>query len=378
MRRVAEELARSRARERVLERRAHNRLRIVVAVLALSAVLGSVLTAFAVVQRNDARRQARVATARELAAASRTALGEVRPSDTDGVRAPSSAFRLRCALCAVNDLEASSDGRLLGWAAGYHARGWDLEEGEELFDVVTDDVVSSVAWTPDQRHIAIAGRTHVRVVEVDGTTEFRWPIERPDGIDDEAFDTFVEFSPDGTLLAVGAGVGLQPNAARVELWDWREQALVRVLDTRPWGNVPASSPDGSWIAVGSRDEPVGIFDVKAGELIGELPDDSARVRVLATSPDGILATAGHDRVVRLWDVSTGQMQLELPEHEGEVVELDFSHDSTRLISSDDAGKVHVWALDLDELIDIAEERVTRGLTLGECLQFLGQPSCPEA
>src|SRR5581483_10294582 len=65
----AEEEAR-RAREAALERRSLNRLRWLVAVLALAAVVAAGLTVFAFDQSSRSRRQARIARTRQLAAAS--------------------------------------------------------------------------------------------------------------------------------------------------------------------------------------------------------------------------------------------------------------------------------------------------------------------
>ena len=61
-------------------------------------------------------------------------------------------------------------------------------------------------------------------------------------------------------------------------------------------------------------------------------------------------------------------------HELVVSGLDFSPDGKRLASAAPDGVVRVWALDLDELIAIAEDELTRGLTDDECRQYLHQPN----
>ena len=47
-----------------------------------------------------------------------------------------------------------------------------------------------------------------------------------------------------------------------------------------------------------------------------------------------------------------------------------------LASVGDDGLVRVWALDLDELIAIATDRLTRTLTEDECRQYLHVERCP--
>jgi WD40 repeat protein len=56
-----------------------------------------------------------------------------------------------------------------------------------------------------------------------------------------------------------------------------------------------------------------------------------------------------------------------------VSALAFSPDGTRLASTSPDATVRVWALDLDDLIEIARAKVTRGLTDDECRQYLHQP-----
>ncbi len=53
----------------------------------------------------------------------------------------------------------------------------------------------------------------------------------------------------------------------------------------------------------------------------------------------------------------------------------FSPDGTRLASLDYDGVIRVWALDLDDLVAIANDRLTRTFTDEECRQYLHVESC---
>jgi WD40 repeat protein len=81
--------------------------------------------------------------------------------------------------------------------------------------------------------------------------------------------------------------------------------------------------------------------------------------------------------VRLFDAGSGA-ELQVLPHRGvfEVGKLVFSPDGSMLASSADDG-IRVWALDIDDLLEIARRNVTRSLSDEECRQYFHVAACSD-
>ena len=107
------------------------------------------------------------------------------------------------------------------------------------------------------------------------------------------------------------------------------------------------SPDGKWIAAGSADKTVRVWDANSGaEVLPALRGHLDDVRSVAFSPEGkYIASGSEDKTVRLWDTSLGiEVLPEMRGHDGCVQSVAFSPDGTRIVSGSTDFTAYVWNL----------------------------------
>src|SRR5258708_319305 len=105
----------------------------------------------------------------------------------------------------------------------------------------------------------------------------------------------------------------------------------------------AFSPDGQFLAAGSANGEVGVWQVARWKQIMTLSGHIGWVWSVAFSPDGArLASGGDDGTVELWEVSSGQCLTTLQGHTDWIRSVAFSPDGARLARGSQDGTAKVW------------------------------------
>jgi WD40 repeat protein/DNA-binding SARP family transcriptional activator len=357
----AEEESRT-AREAALARRSVLRLRALVALFAALALVAAGLTTFTVIQREHTQHEARLATARELAAAAVAnldvdpersillALEAVRITrDADGtvVREAEEALhraiarsRLVLTVPQGGGLAVSPDGTRFGTTGqDGTATVWAMDGGRRVLALTGHDgAVNDIAFAPDGSRLATTGADGtVRVWDGNSGAQ----IYVLHGHQGAAWSGV--FSPDGTRLATTG------DDATVRIWDVSAGTQERVL-TVPATTFglfspvsPAFSPDGTRLASPQGDGTATIWDLATGRAAMVLTGHDWQVTDIAFSPDGRrVATASLDGTARIWDAVSGQQLTTLSGHTGDVHAVDYSSDGGRVSTGGSDATARIW------------------------------------
>lgn len=336
------EAAAQERRERELEQRALRRLRSLVVVLALAGLVGISITAVAFRQRQvavaeaaRAEQQVRLATARQLAAAS------VAELDLDPERSVLLALEAVAATLEPDGVVVPEAEEALHRAVGRSRVVFSLDgvDGQGL--AVMENGSRFATSTSD-------GRVMVREL---ATGEVLDTFSAHDGA-----VTSAVFSPDDALLATAGEDGV------AHLWDVGTGARLRSFvpqeDGVDGGGPPpalteiAFSPDGSRLAATSWDTTVRIWNVATGEEEWLLTGHTGISRSPSFSPDGTrLATGGGDILnaavdgdysVRIWDLATGTQEARMDGHQWAVNGVAFEPNGRRVASVATDGQARLW------------------------------------
>jgi len=190
--------------------------------------------------------------------------------------------------------------------------------------------------------------------------------------DREGYTTWMgQLSPDGrTVATIGEEDG---SGSLITIWDWREGKVLRTIATG-YAQGLTFDPSGDRLATfwGS----VSIWTVRTGAEGATIEGGGGGI---AFDADGSrLAVASRDGAIRVFDARSGRQLLTLPgDRAYPIGRIALSPDGSKLASQGPgSGIVRVWALDIDDLLQIAERNVTRSLTDAECRQYLHLETCP--
>jgi WD40 repeat protein/DNA-binding SARP family transcriptional activator len=266
----------------------------------------------------------------------------------------------------------STPGGLGGASA---ARAWDASTGEEIYRIGHRLDVNEVAYSPDGEYLATASYDGTAKI-VDRSGRLIQVLGETTGPSFGQFNfSDVAFSFDGRLVATAQE--LYAQRFRVMIWDWARGGRVHTFDADSPVPQVDFDPTGPRVVLTGSDGLAEVWDLESGERMTVLAGPSGGVKDLAFSPDGSrIATASLDGQVRLFDADTGTQDLVLRGSGCAVEGVAFSRDGTKLASSSQCDGVRIWALDIEDLLEIARREAGRSLTDVECRQHLHVDRCP--
>ncbi|KAI0446385.1 vegetative incompatibility protein HET-E-1 [Xylaria telfairii] len=138
---------------------------------------------------------------------------------------------------------------------------------------------------------------------------------------------FVAISPDGSWLASGS------NDKTIKMWDVLGGICTQTFEGHEGGvNSIAISPDSRWLASGSEDKTIKIWDVAKGVCTQMFEGHKGGVDSIAISPDGSwLASGSRDKTVKIWDVARATCTQTLEVRPNWVYSIAISPDGRWLV-----------------------------------------------
>jgi WD40 repeat protein/tRNA A-37 threonylcarbamoyl transferase component Bud32 len=279
----------------------------------------------------------------------------------------------------------SPDGSLLA-AASQDGKVtlWNAHDKQRLGELMHGDLVRSIAFSPSQPILAtLAQDQFLRIWDLTTRSNiWRVPVSYTKNGPTTAA---IAFSPDGTLLAIGATAGLvavsnlvsktqfeldtgekditevafSPDkktlASRnrlglLRLWNLASRRVEHVLPHGGWGESSiAFSPDGTKIASTGVDRVLNLWDTASGRLLQTATNILGFPTSASFSRDGkTIAIANSEHTITLRDVESWRTTGELKGHLAPVSTVAFSPRDDLLVSGSDDGEVKLWSTAIKE------------------------------
>jgi WD40 repeat protein len=233
--------------------------------------------------------------------------------------------------------------------AALHRNGrvvlFDLTTGQPLdsFRVAIDPQLETKITFDEANRVVIRQPTR-RPWEIELAVQ--WQLaERLGGLSSDLISdrvTSLDFSPDGTSLAIGSG--LPSRRGQVLVVSAHDGAVLRRFEDLHSDNVQCVqfSPDGTKLASSSADKSIRVTDLRNGEVTAALDGHTHHVLSIAWRHDGRQLVSGSaDKSIKVWDVISGQQTRTVGGFPDEVTAVAFLGQTSEVVSACADGQVRI-------------------------------------
>jgi len=168
----------------------------------------------------------------------------------------------------------------------------------------------------------------------------------------------VRFLPSGDQIASAS------RDKSIRFWETSTGYCTKIWNGHEdWIRSIDITEDGSMVVSGSHDKTVRLWDVRKGECVQIMKEHSHHVECVAfspatlasiDSPDGktykgkgmgsFIASGSRDKTIKIWETATGQSIMTLTGHDNWVRDLQFHPSGKFLISTSDDKSIRIWDL----------------------------------
>ena len=250
----------------------------------------------------------------------------------------------------------SPDGKYVVAADGYTILVWGVSKGKQIAEMYHDGAVNAVAFSPDSKYVVSGSADNTaRVWEASTGQE----VAR---MTHDYFVTSVAFSPDGKYVISGGCDEIGTcSLSTARVWDaFTGTEVARMTHNAPVTSV-AFSPDGKYVASGAC-ETTGdngdctqgsarVWEALTGKEVARMTHGNV-VTSVAFSPDGKYVVSGACEALnenrncaqgsaRVWEALTGHEVARMT-HDDVVTSVAFSRDGNYLVSASADQTARVW------------------------------------
>lgn len=167
-----------------------------------------------------------------------------------------------------------------------------------------------------------------------------WELIHQLGPQEDGSSVFVDrvlslaFSPDGSRLATGGGEA--SRSGELIIWKTDDWTVERTIEDAHSDTVYGLdfSADGRFLASGSADKFLKVFNVETGEHVRSYEGHTHHVMDVSWKGDRTsLVSAGADNVLKVWNAETGEQRRTISTHKKQVTSVEYIGLQDSFISS---------------------------------------------